>query len=135
MKLVSILQVQVQVQLLSIICIHDYIIAGFRPSAHVTSPARRLTVDHRCRIPFHQLSPQRRIVCRQRLQQENAAKLLTEASDGTSEPEVIIQIEDLTMSQISELIEVSFIQACMVQDTYLPGVISRRLRNTKNYIH
>ena len=30
------------------------------------------------------------------------------------EPEVVIQIEDLTPSQIAELIEVSFIQACMV---------------------
>jgi hypothetical protein len=32
------------------------------------------------------------------------------------EPEVVIQIEDLTSSQIAELIEVSFIQACMVHD-------------------
>ncbi len=32
------------------------------------------------------------------------------------EPEVVIQIEDLDLSQIAELIEVSFIQACMVHD-------------------
>lgn len=32
------------------------------------------------------------------------------------EPDVVIQIEDLTSSQIAELIEVSFIQACMVHD-------------------
>jgi hypothetical protein len=38
-----------------------------------------------------------------------------ESSDAIDdEPEVVIEIEDLSISQIAELIEVTFIQACMV---------------------
>jgi hypothetical protein len=39
---------------------------------------------------------------------------ITSTALDDNEPDVVIQIEDLSLSQISELIEMSFIQACMV---------------------
>lgn len=50
----------------------------------------------------------RSIVCQQQTVGKNEL--------NGEEPEVVIQIEDLSPSQIAELIEVSFIQACMVLD-------------------
>jgi hypothetical protein len=35
-------------------------------------------------------------------------------STDSDEPQVIMEIEDLSMSQIAEMIEVTFIQSCMV---------------------
>jgi hypothetical protein len=51
------------------------------------------------------------------------------------EPEVVIQIEDLSPSQIAELIEVSFIQACMVSAFVCGFVYSFHVSRTRLTIH
>lgn len=43
------------------------------------------------------------------------SRIILKAADADEEPTTVIQIEDLTQSQIVELIEVTFINACMVR--------------------
>jgi hypothetical protein len=49
----------------------------------------------------------------------STTRIFESSSVADDEPEVVIEIEDLSMSQIAELIEVTFIQACMVNTVVL----------------
>jgi hypothetical protein len=77
-------------------------VTGFRSSALPLIQRKFCNVQHNNKFCIHTT----KIICHQQTLGTNEL--------NEEEPEVVIQIEDLSSSQIAELIEVSFIQACMV---------------------
>ena len=92
---------------------HSWWYPSCSPPQHVTTTPLRLYRVHRTKGLV--------VICQNNNNNNNVGT--NELSD--KEPEVVIQIEDLALSQIAELIEVSFIQACMVR-MYVHDVYCRR---------
>ena len=84
---------------------HSWWYPSCSPPQHVTTTPLRLYRVHRTKGLV--------VICQNNNNNNNNNVGTNELSD--KEPEVVIQIEDLALSQIAELIEVSFIQACMVR--------------------
>ena len=93
---------------------HSWWYPSCSPPQHVTTTPLRLYRVHRTKGLV--------VICQNNNNNNNNVGT-NELSD--KEPEVVIQIEDLALSQIAELIEVSFIQACMVR-MYVHDVYCRR---------